>query len=870
MSDLATSTDACVGQDKLAAPAAPAADSGTPEASGAHVETSVPEPLVPFDEEAMKKGLEEVVERVLRQQSVQSDVTVTEYDLKTAFENDPFVKAARKSVEGNDRADTAKTAMVRQHRAAVGKLRGSKSVNEQAELKAWRKRTKAAMDRIDKLVADWTRLQVEAENAKSKEDAKAMRKLKAEAAADEKKQPVPPEALVQTAALQEEQKPADNSPKPAIQHEESDEDSDEYHHNWNKETKDAVSKGMTKGVKKGVKIVVDRVTEGKAATVKAGAAAAGNAAKTTTVGSAAASNTGKATTVGNVAAGNTGKTTTIAEAGHAVSTAAKRPKTVPLEVYLRDGVESALEAQGHQGQQKAAAAAAAAQQMQPIPAAPVVAAPVPVMSAPSAPVSVVSAPATVVSAPVVSAPAVSASVVSAPVVNVPAVSAPVVSAPVISAPVVSAPVVSAPVVSAPVVSAPVVSAPAVSAPVVSAPAATAPVVTAPVVSAVPTASAGSGFPSAIVDLPDVQQQSVSMATAATQGASVAQPVAPQQAVQPQPAQPQQPQQPQQQQQQGNVFAAAGISAGVLGGAISLRRQFEDQEKSRVEEGHNNPTEAKILVPVMQDAAIAAGTASGTAWAIAQAAEHPAFAQATTFAAPGIAGIFAAGGVLAALHSWSDGKMNTRDFKKNVTKIGIGASSSLACLFVATTSILPLTALAMGTIFCDLTGITDAFVSKLYGKDARTLRVELIKCYAAILDTAATSSDDAAREQYKALADVIEKHGTESDRELLDQACVRLLLLRNEARGLVKVDQQDLVGMPSHCKQQQQQRGEGEMVLLDLEGSPVKTAEGLPLVVPQQPVPAAPAAGGSWFSKWWPSTAFLKGSKPVKTEVQPAT
>eukprot|EP00659_Diplonema_papillatum_P010091 gene10091-15513_t len=539
MSDLATSTDACVGQDKLAAPAAPAADSGTPEASGAHVETSVPEPLVPFDEEAMKKGLEEVVERVLRQQSVQSDVTVTEYDLKTAFENDPFVKAARKSVEGNDRADTAKTAMVRQHRAAVGKLRGSKSVNEQAELKAWRKRTKAAMDRIDKLVADWTRLQVEAENAKSKEDAKAMRKLKAEAAADEKKQPVPPEALVQTAALQEEQKPADNSPKPAIQHEESDEDSDEYHHNWNKE--DAVSKGMTKGVKKGVKIVVDRVTEGKAATVKAGAAAAGNAAKTTTVGSAAASNTGKATTVGNVAAGNTGKTTTIAEAGHAVSTAAKRPKTVPLEVYLRDGVESALEAQGHQGQQKAAAAAAAAQQMQPIPAAPVVAAP-----------------------------------------------------------------------------------------------------------------------------------------------------------------PQQPQQPQQQQQQGNVFAAAGISAGVLGGAISLRRQFEDQEKSRVEEGHNNPTEAKILVPVMQDAAIAAGTASGTAWAIAQAAEHPAFAQATTFAAPGIAGIFAAGGVLAALHSWSDGKMNTRDFKKNVTKIGIGASSSLACLFVATTSILPLTALAMGTIFCDLT------------------------------------------------------------------------------------------------------------------------------------------------------------------------
>eukprot|EP01064_Diplonema_japonicum_P016441 TRINITY_DN24455_c0_g1_i1.p1 TRINITY_DN24455_c0_g1~~TRINITY_DN24455_c0_g1_i1.p1 ORF type:complete len:569 (+),score=139.35 TRINITY_DN24455_c0_g1_i1:42-1748(+) len=232
----------------------------------------------------------------------------------------------------------------------------------------------------------------------------------------------------------------------------------------------------------------------------------------------------------------------------------------------------------------------------------------------------------------------------------------------------------------------------------------------------------------------------------------------------------------------DAVASAGMSAGVLGGAISLRKEIEDREKCMIEEGIEGKGVGEMVLPAIQDAAVAAGTASGTAWAVAQAAEHPICQQASTFVGPAVTGLFAMAGVGSAFHTWSAGRCTERDLKKVIAKISISTGTSLGCLAAASVSVPCAAALAMGSAALDLSGTTDTIVSQIFGKDRRGVRVELIKCYAMVLNISPTASDEQARERFKELSSIISHHGTVEDKAALDEACLRFLMLREEARG----------------------------------------------------------------------------------------
>eukprot|EP00755_Sulcionema_specki_P025751 Sspe_Gene.15811::Locus_5514_Transcript_1_1_Confidence_1.000_Length_2544::g.15811::m.15811 len=251
--------------------------------------------------------------------------------------------------------------------------------------------------------------------------------------------------------------------------------------------------------------------------------------------------------------------------------------------------------------------------------------------------------------------------------------------------------------------------------------------------------------------------------------------------------------PEQQHQQAvyRAIASAGMSAGLMGGAVSLRKNLDRREQSRIEKPEDDhPVVDVVIIPAMTDAIVAAGTATTTAWAVAQASES-ATVQSGCLSligrnvGPAVTGVFAAVGVGTALHSWSNGKMGTRDLKKSIAKVAWGVGATVGCIAAAGASLPAAAAIATGSMALDLVGATDSAVDKIFGKDQRALRVELIRQYAAVLGTSPKSTDEEVRQKFRELSLLVHPDkrwgGTDQDALLLNEACARLLLLRSEAR-----------------------------------------------------------------------------------------
>eukprot|EP01065_Artemidia_motanka_P008721 TRINITY_DN14396_c0_g1_i3.p1 TRINITY_DN14396_c0_g1~~TRINITY_DN14396_c0_g1_i3.p1 ORF type:complete len:451 (+),score=132.25 TRINITY_DN14396_c0_g1_i3:672-2024(+) len=244
-----------------------------------------------------------------------------------------------------------------------------------------------------------------------------------------------------------------------------------------------------------------------------------------------------------------------------------------------------------------------------------------------------------------------------------------------------------------------------------------------------------------------------------------------------------------------AVASAGVSAGVLGGAQALRRNLARREAATIERPEcSEPVVDDVVLPALHDAAIAAGTASGTALLVAQASDTAAFQASGSLAGigrhmgPAVTGFFAAVGVGSALHQWAGGAVSTRDLKKTLTKVVWGIGTGAGVVAAAGASVPCAAALAAGSAAFDLSGATDGVVDHLWGRDRRSIRVDLIRQYAKVLGVAATASDDDMRTKYKGLMELVDPErgfgGTEADLQVLDHCAARLLLLREEARGSV--------------------------------------------------------------------------------------
>eukprot|EP01060_Flectonema_neradi_P011952 TRINITY_DN18893_c2_g1_i1.p1 TRINITY_DN18893_c2_g1~~TRINITY_DN18893_c2_g1_i1.p1 ORF type:complete len:615 (+),score=142.48 TRINITY_DN18893_c2_g1_i1:99-1943(+) len=236
-----------------------------------------------------------------------------------------------------------------------------------------------------------------------------------------------------------------------------------------------------------------------------------------------------------------------------------------------------------------------------------------------------------------------------------------------------------------------------------------------------------------------------------------------------------------QSQSGNHLQAvtsAGLSAGLFGGVASLRRSLRNSENAKIETGKQTDSSVDdIIVPAIQDAAIAAGTAGGTAFAVAQVAENSTLVNVVT---PGLAtGMFTLLGVGSVVSSWSSGSMTQREFRKALTKISI--STTITAMSVASLVTAPATgaAVGVGSVLVDIFGLTDHIGSLLFGKDLRTLRVELITSYAAVLNIEPQAANESIRTSFKQLHSLTSCYGSQEDVQVLEYCCAQLLLLRDD-------------------------------------------------------------------------------------------
>ena len=227
-----------------------------------------------------------------------------------------------------------------------------------------------------------------------------------------------------------------------------------------------------------------------------------------------------------------------------------------------------------------------------------------------------------------------------------------------------------------------------------------------------------------------------------------------------------------------VVTSAGLSAGLFGGVASLRKSIRNSENSKIETGkQNNNSVDTIIVPAIQDAAIAAGTAGGTAFAVSQAAESSAL---VTIVTPGITtGVFTLIGVGSAVSAWSSGSMTQREFQKTLAKISM--NTTITAVSVASLVTAPATgaAVGFGSVLLEVFGLTDHFSTLLFGRDRRSLRVELITSYASALNVLPQSTNEAARVSFNELAYLTSRYGTAEDIHILEYCCSQFLVLRDD-------------------------------------------------------------------------------------------
>eukprot|EP00755_Sulcionema_specki_P022067 Sspe_Gene.13753::Locus_4723_Transcript_1_1_Confidence_1.000_Length_1869::g.13753::m.13753 len=235
---------------------------------------------------------------------------------------------------------------------------------------------------------------------------------------------------------------------------------------------------------------------------------------------------------------------------------------------------------------------------------------------------------------------------------------------------------------------------------------------------------------------------------------------------------------------------AGMSAALLGGADSVRTNLRRvEEDMRIHPSKDRRFEEEVIAPALRDAAIAATTAGGVAWGMAeltssQPLQTGCLSGVCKHVGPAASGAFALCGVVSALQAWSRGRCTAAELKKNLARIvwgiGCGVGTTVAASAVGAGAAAAVTA---GSVVSDLTGTTDAALDTLFGENLNTLRARAITYLATVLDSSPCSTDESVKQRYTELSDLISPDqpwgGCPGDAAMLNRACVELLLLRDD-------------------------------------------------------------------------------------------